>query len=384
MSRPTSRRGFTLLEIMVALTVGGIALGSLYAVGSASQRHFRQQQRISATQTSLRAAMDELKHDFQRAGFMSTPNSQMAGETCSQTMGVDGANQLAAEAGLIKRDTRPDSLDPDTLNDATYYTTDDVWLTGNYATSGEYPGITLESDGKTVDIPMNWQSFRRDFTVWSGLSAGTCVPEAFEAAFPVGRMVRLHGLTERNFYSYVDRTTCTGADTAQIVLTSTVPAVCNMTGGWIAPVSFMRYWVTDTSAAEGTRVGANRVSVLRRTEVKPGQRTAALTTTTGTTPIDDRAILDYVVRFNVDFMLRIPTNANIINFVPATDIATIANPERVRGAIIDLVARTAEHEPEFFSDLPHYSFKVFPTRGAARVRRAHAEVLMPNIAYRQL
>src|SRR5690348_14032512 len=89
MTRRTSRRGFTLLEVMVALAVGGIALGSLYAVGSASQRHFRQQQRISATQTSLRAAMDELKHDFQRAGYLGTPNSQMAGEICSDAGGVD-------------------------------------------------------------------------------------------------------------------------------------------------------------------------------------------------------------------------------------------------------------------------------------------------------
>ena len=384
MSRQPSRRGFTLLEVMVALAIGGIALGSLYAVGSASQRHFRQQQRISATQTSLRAAMDQLKHDFQRAGFMSSPNSQMAGEICSDAGGVDANNKLAAVAGFIKRAARPDSLDPAPLNDTTYYTTDQVWLSGNYATSGEYPGITLEADNRTVDIPMNWESFRRDFTVWSGVGAGTCVPETFAAAFPIGRMVRLHGLTERNFYSYVERVACIGTSTAQVVLTNVVPAVCNMTGGWIAPVSFMRYWVTDADVAEGTRIGANRVSVLRRTEVKPDQRTVGLPVPGNTTLMDDRAILDYVVRFNVDFMLRLSTNANFIDFVPATDAATILNPERVRGAIIDLVARTAEHEPEFFSDLPKYSFKVYPTQGAARVRSAHAEVLMPNIAYRQL
>lgn len=374
---------------MVALAVGGIALGSLYAVGSASQRHFRQQQRISATQTSLRAAMDELKHDFQRAGFLSTPNSQMAGEICSDAGGVDPKNKLAGVAGFVKRVQPPPSLDPTPLNDASYYTTDQVWLSGNYATSGEYAGISIESDGMTVDIPMDWESFHRDFTVWSGLGAGTCVFDTFAAAFPVGRMVRLHGLTERNFYSYVDSVTCNGSTKATVKLTNVVPAVCNMTGGWIAPVNFMKYWVTDSTAAEGSRIGDNRVSVLRRTEVKPGSRDDVLALPGNTTSIDDRAILDYVVRFNVDFMLRSAANANVIDFVPTTDVLTNQNPERVRGVIIDLVARTAEHEPEFYSDKTNpmwskYAFKVLSTQGAARVRRAHAEVLMPNIAYRQM
>jgi hypothetical protein len=375
---------------MVALAVGGIALGSLYAVGSASQRHFRQQQRISATQTSLRAAMDALKHDFQRAGFMGTPNAQMAGELCSDPGAIDPNNKLAAVAGFVKK-VQPASLEATPpLNDTNYYTTDQLWLSGNYATSGEYAGINIRSDGVTVDIPMVWESFRRDFTVWSGASAGTCVPDTFAAAFPVGRMVRLHGRSERNFYSYVDSVTCTGT-TATVKLTSQVPAICNMTGGWIAPVNFMKYWVTDSTAAEGNRIGNNRISVLRRTEVQARQRDKALLSPTNNSPIDDRAILDYVVRFNVDFMLRVSTNPNVIDFVPATLADTIQYPERVRGVIIDLVARTAEHEPDFFSAgdprsawWSKYSFKLYPTQGAARVRRAHAEVLMPNIAYRQM
>jgi hypothetical protein len=156
-----------------------------------------------------------------------------------------------------------------------------------------------------------------------------------------------------------------------------------MTNGWIAPVNFMHYWVTDAAVAEGTRVGTNRVSVLRRTEVKPGSRLVPLPAPGLNTPIDDRAILDYVVRFNVDFMLRTAANSNVVDYARATDAATILNPERVRGVIIDLVARTAEHEPEYFQ-LPKYSFKLFTTVGAARVRSAHAEVMMPNVAIRGL
>src|SRR5689334_20515173 len=68
------RRGFSLLELMVALTLGGIAISSIYAVGAASTRTFHQQHSVASTQSSLRIAMGQIKRDFGRAGFMATPS----------------------------------------------------------------------------------------------------------------------------------------------------------------------------------------------------------------------------------------------------------------------------------------------------------------------
>jgi hypothetical protein len=56
----------------------------------------------------------------------------------------------------------------------------------------------------------------------------------------------------------------------------------------------------------------------------------------------------------------------------------------VRGVIIDLAARTTEHEPEFTTNIRLLSFQVLSTPGGARVRQLHAELLLPNIAYRGL
>jgi prepilin-type N-terminal cleavage/methylation domain-containing protein len=380
-----NRPGFTLLEVMIALAVGGIALGSMYAVGSASTRHFREQQRISATQTSLRTAMDILKHDFQRAGFLSTPSAAIPGESCYAVPSLidnSAGHQLAAVAGYIKGAQKPESLDPNQLNASRFYTVDQVWLTGNYATSGEYPGISIAADNVTVTIPMAWQSFQRDFTNWQGTNAGVCQPEAFNAAFPVGRLVRLHGLNERNFYTRVRSTTCTNT-VAAVVIQDAVPSFCNVEGGWIAPVNTLRYAVVDAAADEGSRVGINRVSVLRRTEVQPGARTQALRDTAGEI-VEDRGLLDYVVNFNVGFMLGMGDGTSRVVMMPVADTALFANRERVRGVILDLAARTPEHEPEFSSDVPAAAFRVYDTVGAARVRRAHAELLLPNIAYRGL
>jgi hypothetical protein len=59
-------------------------------------------------------------------------------------------------------------------------------------------------------------------------------------------------------------------------------------------------------------------------------------------------------------------------------------PEFIRGAIIELAARTAEHEPDMdvtlnTARLP--PFRVFKTQGAARTRSLRAELFLPNIAY---
>jgi len=387
--RSAQAAGFTLLEIMVALAVGGIALSSIYAVGAASTRHFREQQRISAAQTSLRSAMDQLKRDFQRAGYLATPNVRALNEACAlpaatidNDTGAVDTGRLAAISAFVDNGARPDSLDRDALNN--WATVDQVILMGNYATSGEYSGITLSADGFTVTIPMTWQSFQRDFTDWSGVSAGQCNSNAFTNAFAAGRLVRIHTLTERNFFTYVSAASCPAGGPATVTLQTAVPAQCNANLGWIAPVNTIRYKVLDADVAEASRLTTdNRVAVLRRTEMMPDNKAQPLTQPGNGPNVDDRSILDYVVSFNLQFLLR-GGAPNSVNFLP-TDIANVkATPERLRGVIITLATRTAEHEQEFDAQAlpPQFAFRVFPIRGGARVRSLRAELLLPNIAYK--
>ena len=378
-----SRAGFTLLEIMVSLTVGGIALSSIYAIGSASTRFFRDQQRISAAQTSLRGAMDVLKHDFERAGYLSSPNTRAVGEACAAAAFAQGG-WVGAINGYTKNITKPGKFDPGNLNPsaASFFTFDDVWLTGNFATSGEYANISVSADGITVTIPMGWQSFQRDFTEWSGTAAGTCSLAVFQATFPNGRMVRLHGMNGTFFYARVNTSTCSDATaTATLTLQDAVPSNCSMNGGWIAPVNTMYYHVADSNTQEDDAL--KRLVVLRRQEVLPSNRTQVLNVMQGSdsVPVEDRALLDYVVKFNVSFLGMFD---GAFSRVPMTDLEYAAYPERVRGVIIELGVRTSQQDSEFTSLVPTAAFKVVAGVGAARVRRLRAELLLPNIAYRNL
>jgi prepilin-type N-terminal cleavage/methylation domain-containing protein len=383
--------GFTLLEIMVSLAIGGIAISSMYAIGASTTRHFREQQRVSSTQTSVRSAMDQLKRDFQRAGFLATPNASLGGEACAtppsniDDTASNPSRRLAAVSSYVKNATEPTSLDPDSLN--SWDSVDRAWLMGNYSTSGEYGGITVAADGLTITIPMTSQSFRRDFTEWTGATAGQCNTDAFASAFPVGRLVRVHSLSERNFFSKISASSCVGGGPVTVTLTNVIPTSCNVNAGWIAPINTMYYHVENAPAnsSQLSRGATNRVSVLRRTEVKPDDKDNPLTPGGTSVPLEDRSLLDFVVLFTVDFMMSQATPMRV-NFAPGLDTLVRSNPEQIRGVIIEIAARTAEHEPEFFNAANGLSFRVLalPTRGAARVRRLRAELLMPNIAYRGL
>ncbi len=393
-----NRHGFTVVELMVSLCVGGIAISSLYAVGAASTRHFREQQRISTTQSSLRSAMNQIKRDLSRAGFLATPNASVNGEFCGTRLDAPlndpsnalGRGRLAGVSAFHKNVTKPTELDPDKLNEK-LAVVDRVMLMGNYATSGEYMSITMNANDNSVTIPTGSQSFTRDFTNWyaaNGQAAGSCSDAALQAAFPVGRLVRVRNVVNANGFAQVSRAVCnTATPTATIDLATQISG-CNANGGWIAPVNTILYHAENaTVEGEKSRVsigGVNRVAQLRRTEMDPSNKEKPLTRADGST-VDDRAVLDYVVRFTVDFIVR-TSGPRVLSIVPATEAVVQANPEFVRGAIVELAARTAEHEPGMDVQLNTARlppFRVFNTQGAARTRSLKAEIFMPNIALAQ-
>jgi hypothetical protein len=388
-----------MIELMIALTCGGIAISSMYAIGSASIRTFRAQDRIATTQSSLRSAMAQVKRDFQRAGFQGTPNIDLPGERCtppvgpplnSTVVGYKNGRLAAISAYRQKVDATEggfEDLDPKPLN--TWNRIDDVILTGNYSTSGEYMGVLVVGAGKGLTVPYSTQGFARDFTHWYDVSgserAGDCNVGALQTAFTKGRLVRVHTLSDLNAFLPIESAICDSVNNvAQINLTETVPSSCNATSGWLSPLNTIRYWVKNAGGTAASRAG-NRIAVLHRTEVDPNKKEEALVVDQlggGSRVVDDRMVLDYVVHFRVDFLLR-GNNLNTVNFVPATQDEVAKNPERVRGAIIELGARTAEHEPDMDAKLLKTSFppfRVYDTRGAARTRVLKAELLLPNLA----
>lgn len=68
--------GFTLVELMVAMVLAIIILGSLYMIYTSSMAAYRVEDQILSMQERLRFGLEHVKRDLRRAGFLATPNSR--------------------------------------------------------------------------------------------------------------------------------------------------------------------------------------------------------------------------------------------------------------------------------------------------------------------
>lgn len=66
--------GFTLVELTVALVAGLIVAIAIVGLSREATATFHEEMRSSAAEATLRAAVDRLRADLQRASYMSTPN----------------------------------------------------------------------------------------------------------------------------------------------------------------------------------------------------------------------------------------------------------------------------------------------------------------------
>jgi prepilin-type N-terminal cleavage/methylation domain-containing protein len=69
-----NKRGFTLIELMVALVVAGVLMATLVGISGSVQRSFGRSKDIIELQANLRFAMHSLVDDFSRAAYMYSPN----------------------------------------------------------------------------------------------------------------------------------------------------------------------------------------------------------------------------------------------------------------------------------------------------------------------
>ena len=70
------RRGFTLVELMVALAAGIAVAGAAYLLSKSSMEVFNQEARLSSAQFAATMGMNRMVADLQRAGFQMSPNIQ--------------------------------------------------------------------------------------------------------------------------------------------------------------------------------------------------------------------------------------------------------------------------------------------------------------------
>ena len=386
--RHVSRAGYSLVELMVALTAGTLVVASTYYVGAASARHFQEQQRIGQTQNGVRLAMDILQRDLARAGYLGTANS-LTDQRCLAP---------AVELQAIEFQNNVDNAEIPNA-DLNRVSADRLRLVGSYASNDAFFATGLDAAGTTIFLQTAWQAFRRNF----GLPPiDTEATGNFATMFAAGRMLRIRTQAGNVFYGTIGSASA-GAASVTFAPALPIGGVCVgglADGASVSVLSRFEYRVDDGGAFESTAlnpagsdfVEGQRTYLIRR-EITFG---AAPTVVEGT----DQVILENAVDFNLDFTFdqevnrALPISLERLGGAVAAPLlgsvaagAAGAAPERVRSAIVSLSARTADQDPTFrylarADGDPLTRFKVtvnaaYP--GAARVRSLTSEVQLANL-----
>lgn len=406
--RPTRRsrrtRGFTLLELMVSLTIGGLAISAMYTIGSTLVRQYHQQHQAANAMTSLRVALNQVKRDIARAGYLATPTlvpqapfvSLGCATTYLQHAPSPGTGALAGISlftdNACTSDTSCSNVHAGIAANLTNgFTSDSLVMFGNYETSSEYPNVQLVNP-LSVSVGRSAHAYQTDFTQWWSGNPTAPDTDAFSRAFAPGRMIRIRTTNGLQHYAVVGSVTAqTDTNDARVTFDTPIPAGClaGTDGAWIAPVSAIRYFSRNDPNPPSPNPWGPMAQLVRE-EVQPTDKVTPLALTEPTnnayTYTNTRVVLDYVVSFNLGFVLN---TANPIDaYTPGNDtsVAAVVNlrPEQVRAVTIELSARTPEDDralaPASCANLR--CFQVTAGRpAAARVRTLRAEVFVPNIAY---
>jgi prepilin-type N-terminal cleavage/methylation domain-containing protein len=385
--------GFTLIELMLALTAGSFVIAGAYYLSDVSARLFNEQMRRSETQMTLRSASEQLRRDIGRAGFMAMRDTDELWN-CSSTLVAAGGGDITVT------NRRQRGVHVRRLADQRVQ----LFLTGNFTTSDQYP-LNPTSTSDTLVLANGREGFRRSFV---NPVTGLFMPQRFLSAFapnpatpntPQGRMVSIQDLsTGRIFLRNIISVNPVPDTAPQVVITPPLPT----TGGCIpsfstlvvAPISTIRYMLEDPTAnpelaraagpslLSGGRnlVGNARRFVLTRSEID------MTTNDAGNTPIalTTRIILDFVSSANAFSAFRIEgffdRNFVIGGAIQAPSLAwtatpdTVAEPASLRSLLVELVASSAEATA---GNVPNNE-RASRIQAARRLLRA--EVAMPNMS----
>lgn len=393
--------GFTIVELMAALTAGLIAIGGLYAFTQNSTRYFQQQTSVMETQQAVRVAFERLRRDVARAGFGGTPFDLLERGGGHPSLRVQAVEVCDGEgAGRI----------PNEANNGVH--ADRLLLTGNYETGDTYLAESLGPAGNTITFQRCWPAFQRSFgspppigTPPGAPSVGICECDEirFNRVFQQDRLVHVKTREGFHFFSRIS-----GASACTVQLGESIPVGTSRAGGIgegavVSPLSRIEY--TVLSGAELTSAGLTHLvpthasadalgdipAVLVRREVNFSENHCAPSTVR---PDSTEVILEYVANFDLAAMVdvAVPPALPILNFERGVRVqdrsagsASNLGPHQFRSLVLELAARTPRSDRNFpwiarIADAPLMRFQIrADDTHAARVRSIHSEITLLNL-----
>ncbi|MDP9033343.1 MAG: prepilin-type N-terminal cleavage/methylation domain-containing protein [Myxococcota bacterium] len=442
MSDRGNQAGFTLIELTVSLVAGLIVAMGIIALSRESTRTFHEEVRSAAAEATLRTAIDRLRADLQRAGFMSTANIMAdpliarpptdASNVARINAAMIGIRQLAgihllagASAGLPLAAKQAPALSPDAIE-----------IGGNMASTEQFEIQSIQpAVGTCQQIFLSAQSavMYRINAVGSVAAADLELKNLFQPAPTALKPFIARIVDDTGRSQYV--ATCTSSPTGQVAgliagspptpyvwinttstplltpqQTSTVGGVSGFGSGraWINPVQIVRWQIVAATAEPLQYQNALAGSPLNPAAQDPNKYDlirsfvdATDTVVAETTEVVAEYAVDLEFAFSIDSGSVGAPVMQTFPFESATnqtwaDVATASQtgPQRIRAVRVRLVTRTAQPDRSVNVAVPNpgtqgflyrYCVNFTPTCATndgvlrwARARTVTTEVSLPN------
>lgn len=432
-ARASGQRGFTLVELLVAMAAGLIVSLAAFLLSKNATRFFQNEARASASHLAATLGMNRLTADLQRAAYLSSPNILQDPEVCQVPASPIGLRRLAG-ISILRQGS--EFLHAAELNQsiANGLHPDSIIIGGSLNSTElfEFRKISDETGDWVVELNPNSSAVQR--TLARAQGGGQSLTQIFAPHRFLRIMVRGQ---EKFLYGVIVQVNVIGDPPIQISIalradpglpTLVGLADCGVTpggstgdGGWVNVVSRVRY---DIRSAAGTAYAPLVAPV-----------TPALTGDNGRTELvrveldeEDQELpdtLELIAEYAVDLKFGISTategtvpgvtNPQITRFpITAIDNASVytnaaandqsgAMPQRVRSVQVRLSTRTRAPDRDvgfplgadgrrlrflipgvvasantFGDTTPSGSPPVY-----ARMRTLYADIALPNQAYVQ-
>jgi prepilin-type N-terminal cleavage/methylation domain-containing protein len=430
-----ARRGFTIVELLVAMSAGLMVAGAAYALSRNALDVFQQEARGFTAQFSAMNGMTRLASDLRRAGFMTSANSDRDPFRCGDisTAANNPDERRLSALTVIRGDDGGYATDvgvttsyqaPPTQYAANNRYPDRVRLAGNYATTEMFDLATYDaSDGATMMLQTDSPAVARVFK--EAQNGGPAICELFvrNVGAPVPRYATI--TTAAGQSAFVRVTNCVSTNTAANdnydAVTLTVAFLqtssrCMEAPKTIAPTLVVEYFVHHVvDAANATAVGLDASMAGLTAPEAPSvtgdaDNTSNAAATQGRMELVRREInangvpvagsgeivAEYVVDLKLGYRVlggAPPVAPTFMDFgttnIDPFSLTYTARPEHVRSALVRLStrARTPDRDddgggvPALSEPLRRFEAVPAPLRTRyARVRSVTTEVALPNMA----
>lgn len=166
-------RGFTLVELLVALMAGFFVSLAAFVLARNSSYFFQHEARIASAQMSAMLGMERLLADIERASFLSTPNIQTSPKRCPPNNGgalVGLPTGLAKLAGITIEEAGSAKAAGNTLTQsaANGMSPDRITIGGSFDTTEAFGVTDIKADGAGWRVSLDMDSHEMARTLAAG------------------------------------------------------------------------------------------------------------------------------------------------------------------------------------------------------------------------